>query len=130
MFNIFKNFPFAQNFVLIILLGLSVVTWTIAVGKIRSFKKILELNAKFQNDFWDCKSWSDARKIADASNCEMANLAKVGFKEFDAYVSKNASVKYSGELSEILDRPLRQYIQYILRGSESGIAVLASTGSG
>ena len=117
------------DLVLVILIVLSIATWTITAGKIRAFKKLLASNAKFQEEFWNCEKWEDARRITSSSDCEMAGLARIGFKEFDAYVSKNPSVKYLGELPDILDRPLRQHIQQILRANESGLAILASIGS-
>lgn len=117
------------DLVLVVLVVLSVVTWTITAGKIRAFKRLLAVNAKFQAEFWNCKTWLDARQVTESSDCEMASVARVGFKEFDAYVSKNPSMKYLGELPDILDRPLRQHIQQILRTNESGLAILASVGS-
>jgi biopolymer transport protein ExbB len=38
-------------------------------------------------------------------------------------------LKYAGEIHEILERPMRQEIQKILRGQEKGLAELASIGS-
>jgi len=56
-------------------------------------------------------------------------LAKLGFKEFNEYINNPGSLKFAGDVQEVLDRPMRQEIQRILRRHERGLAELASIGS-
>jgi biopolymer transport protein ExbB len=56
-------------------------------------------------------------------------LAQTGFKEFHEYLKNPGSLKFSGDVHEVLERPMRQEIQKILRRHERGLAELASIGS-
>ena len=120
---------FIVDIVLVLLVALSIVTWTVAVIKLRLFKRLLVLNQLFQDEFWASNNFESARKVTLRHSCEMATIAKLGFDEIDAYKNKHASLKYAGELEDVLIRPLQQEIQKTLRHNESGMAVLATIGS-
>lgn len=120
---------FIVNAVLIILILLSVFTWTIAVVKMKQFKRLSLANQSFQDQFWDAASWRDGLTVVEANNCEFAKLAQVGVAELNEYQQNPGSLKYAGDVHEILERPMRQEIQKILRTQEKGMAELASIGS-
>lgn len=120
---------FIVDIVLVLLVALSIVTWTVAVIKLRLFKRLVVLNQLFQDEFWASNHFESARKVTLKHSCEMATIAKLGFDEIDAYKNKHASLKYAGELEDVLIRPLQQEIQKTLRHNESGMAVLATIGS-
>jgi len=120
---------FIVNAVLIILILLSVFTWTIAVVKMKQFKRLSLDNQSFQDQFWDAASWRDGLSVVEANNCEFAKLAQVGVAELNEYQQNPGSLKYAGDVHEILERPMRQEIQKILRTQEKGMAELASIGS-
>ena len=120
---------FIVNAVLVILILLSVFTWTIAVVKMKQFKRLSLANQSFQDQFWDAASWHDGLTVVDANNCEFARLAQVGVAELNEYQQNPGSLKYAGDVHEILERPMRQEIQKILRTQEKGMAELASIGS-
>lgn len=120
---------FIVNAVLVILILLSVFTWTIAVVKMKQFKRLSLANQSFQDQFWDAASWHDGLTVVEANNCEFAKLAQVGVAELNEYQQNPGSLKYAGDVHEILERPMRQEIQKILRTQEKGMAELASIGS-
>jgi biopolymer transport protein ExbB len=120
---------FIVNAVLVILILLSVFTWTIAVVKMNQFKRLSLANQSFQDQFWDAASWRDGLTVVEANNCEFAKLAQVGVAELNEYQQNPGSLKYAGDVHEILERPMRQEIQKILRTQEKGMAELASIGS-
>lgn len=120
---------FIVNAVLVILIFLSVVTWTIAVVKIRQFKKLHIENNQFQEQFWNAKSWQDGSDIAQKHTCELAQIAKSAYKEFDDFQLNPEAIKYAGDIHEVLERPMQQETQRILRVQEKGMAELASIGS-
>jgi biopolymer transport protein ExbB len=120
---------FIVNGVLVVLIVLSAITWTIAVVKVRQFKKIQVQNHQFQEAFWNTNSWQAGAELARQSDCELAQIAKVGFKEFDELQSNSQALKYSGDIHEVLARPMYQKIQKLLRTQEKGMAELASIGS-
>ncbi|MBU3599089.1 MotA/TolQ/ExbB proton channel family protein [Polynucleobacter sp. 30F-ANTBAC] len=120
---------FIVNAVLLILIFLSVFTWTIAVVKIKQFKRLTESNQLFQSRFWNAVDWDDGLQIIEENNCEFAKLAKVGIAELKDYEKNPSSLKYMGDAHDILERPIHQEIQKILRTQEKGMAELASIGS-
>jgi biopolymer transport protein ExbB len=117
------------NLVLLILIALSVVTWSIAILKIKQLKKVAEETANFTESFWNAADWSAGESIANAAQGDVASLAQLGFKEFNEYVKNPGSLKFAGDVHEVLERPMRQEIQKILRRHERGMAELASIGS-
>ena len=120
---------FIVNSVLVVLIILSAVTWTIAVVKIRQFKKLHLENGSFQEKFWNADSWQTGVIIANQSDCELARIAQTGFKEFEDFHVNPQVLKYSGDIHDVLERPMHQEMQKILRLQEKGMAELASIGS-
>jgi biopolymer transport protein ExbB len=120
---------FIVNFVLLMLIFLSVVTWSIAILKIKQLKKVaIETNA-FTDSFWNATDWSAGESLAKSSPGDVAALAQLGFAEFNEYNKNPGSLKFAGDVHEVLERPLHQEIQKILRRHERGLAELASIGS-
>jgi biopolymer transport protein ExbB len=120
---------FIVNLVLLILIVLSIVTWSIAILKIKQLKKVaIETNA-FTESFWNAPDWSAGELLANTAQGDVASLAQLGFTEFNEYVKNPGSLKFAGDVHEVLERPMRQEIQKILRRHERGMAELASIGS-
>jgi biopolymer transport protein ExbB len=120
---------FIVNLVLLILIVLSIVTWSIAILKIKQLKKVaIETNA-FTESFWNAPDWSAGELLANTAQGDVASLAQLGFTEFNEYVKNPGSLKFAGDVHEVLERPMRQEIQKILRRHERGLAELASIGS-
>jgi biopolymer transport protein ExbB len=108
---------------------LSIVTWSIAILKIKQLKKVaIETNA-FTESFWNAPDWSAGELLANTAQGDVASLAQLGFTEFNEYVKNPGSLKFAGDVHEVLERPMRQEIQKILRRHERGMAELASIGS-
>jgi biopolymer transport protein ExbB len=120
---------FIIHSVLVILIFLSVVTWTIAIVKIKQFKRSALACHAFQEDFWNAKTWEEGLQLVNGNQSELAKVAQVGFNEYQEYQKNPAGLKYAGEIHEILERPMRQELQKILRIQEKGLAELASIGS-
>lgn len=117
------------NLVLLVLIGLSVVTWSIAILKIKQLKKVSVETIAFTESFWSATDWSTGELAANRAYGDIASLAKLGFKEFNEYLKNPGSLKFAGDVHEVLERPMRQEIQKILRRHERGLAELASIGS-
>lgn len=120
---------FIIHSVLVILIFLSVVTWSIAIVKIKQFKRSAQACHTFQENFWNAKTWEEGLQIVNSNQSELAKLAQVGFTEYQEYQKNPDGLKYAGEIHEILERPMRQELQKILRIQEKGLAELASIGS-
>lgn len=117
------------NLVLLILIVLSVVTWSIAILKIKQLKKVALETASFTESFWNAPDWVSGEALTHSSKGDVAVLAQTGFNEFNEYLKNPGSLKFSGDVHEVLVRPMRQEIQKILRRHERGLAELASIGS-
>ena len=117
------------NLVLVILIALSIATWSIAVLKIKHLKKVALETQQFNQTFWNAHSWEKGEAIAKDSKGDVAGLAMAGFEQFSEYQKNPGSLKFAGEIHEVLERPMRQEIQKILRRHEKGLAELASIGS-
>jgi len=120
---------FIVNLVLLILIALSVVTWSIAILKIKQLKKVAIETNTFTESFWNAPDWSAGELLAKSSQGDVASLAQLGFTEFNEYIKNPGSLKFAGDVHEVLERPMRQEIQKIIRRHERGLAELASIGS-
>lgn len=120
---------FIVNLVLLILIALSVVTWSIAILKIKQLKKVAAETNVFTDSFWNASDWAAGESLAKSAQGDVAALAQLGFAEFNEYVKNPGSLKFAGDVHEVLERPMRQEIQKILRRHERGLAELASIGS-
>ncbi|MBU3584571.1 MotA/TolQ/ExbB proton channel family protein [Polynucleobacter sp. AM-26B4] len=120
---------FIVHSVLAILVALSIATWSIAIIKIKQLKKVALETTNFTQSFWSAKDWKAGEAVTFEHQGDVAALAKLGFKEFNEYISNPGSLKFAGDVQEVLDRPMRQEIQRILRRHERGLAELASIGS-
>jgi biopolymer transport protein ExbB len=117
------------HLVLVVLIALSVATWSIAILKIKLLKKVALETQQFNQTFWNANSWERGEAIAKDSKGDVAGLAMAGFEQFSEYQKNPSSLKFAGEIHEVLERPMRQEIQKILRRHEKGLAELASIGS-
>jgi biopolymer transport protein ExbB len=120
---------FIVHLVLVVLIALSIATWSIAILKIKLLKKVALETQEFNQSFWNANSWEKGQAIAKESKGDVAGLAMAGFEQFAEYQKNPGSLKFAGEIHEVLERPMRQEIQKILRRHERGMAELASIGS-
>ncbi|MEN9931416.1 MAG: hypothetical protein RL604_1663, partial [Pseudomonadota bacterium] len=117
------------HLVLVVLIILSIATWSIAILKLKLLKKVAAETQEFNQAFWNANSWEKGQTIAKDAKGDVAGLAVAGFEQFAEYQKNPGSLKFAGEIHEVLERPMRQEIQKILRRHEKGMAELASIGS-
>jgi biopolymer transport protein ExbB len=117
------------DFVLVILVCLSVLSWVIAIYKIRQEQKKIEEAKKFSDIFWSSESWDAARQVVVSDDSDLSELARSGYAVYDEYLTNPHSLKHAGEVNEVLERPLRHKAEELLRAREKGLSELASIGS-
>lgn len=120
---------FLVNLALVLLAILSVISWVLIIQKIKQEKVITAEANEFSALFWSCKGWRDARLAIKDNETDLAQLAKAGFVVYDEYLKNPHSLSNAGEINEVLERPLRQKAEEILRRRERGLNELASIGS-
>jgi len=115
--------------VLLVLIAMSILTWTIAFIKFRNFGRADKQSASFQKAFWDARDWSAGQKVADDAQGDLATLAKSGYTEYDAFMKNPVSLRFIGEPAEVLQQPMRRTLANIIRHHEHGLSELATVGA-
>lgn len=126
--NISVNSPVVAGTLLVLVL-LSVATWSIALYKLRRQVQDRKRNGVFQGAFWAAGDWRSAENVAERGEGDIARLAKAGFTELKALGSDRQDLMHTGAPQELLERQLRQQVQNIKRYHERGLAELATIGS-
>ncbi len=114
---------------LLLLVVLSVVTWSIALFKLWKQYESRQHDQRFNREFWAVREWNEAEKVAGHSKGDIARLAQAGFAELENLNSAQQDLKHSGAPQDVLERMLRQQLQNIQRFHERGLAELATIGS-
>jgi len=114
---------------LLLLIGLSVVTWSIALFKAWKRFQAKKQDKAFIDRFWATHEWADAEKVATESEGDFAHLAQAGFAELKALGEARQDLQHQGSPQDLLERQLRQQLQNIQRRHERGQAELATIGS-
>ena len=129
MSNLFAvNSPIVAG-TLLVLITLSVVTWSIALLKLRRQVQDRRLNRGFLAEFWVARDWQAAADVAARGEGDVARLAQAGFAELKTLGADRQDLMHTGAPQEVLERQLRQQVQNIQRHHERGLAELATIGS-
>lgn len=122
------NSPVVSGTLLLLIL-LSIATWSIAFYKLKRQLQDKKLNREFQQAFWAAKDWQQAAQQAAQSEGNVATLAQAGFAELKALNSDRQDLMHAGTPQDALERQMRQQVQNIQRLHERGLAELASIGA-
>jgi len=114
---------------LVLLVILSVATWSIALFKLWRQTRDRRRNRIFHGSFWAARDWGQAAGVASTGEGDVAGLAQAGFSELKALSSDRQDLIHTGAPQEVLERQLRQQVQNIQRYHERGLAELATIGS-
>jgi biopolymer transport protein ExbB len=129
MSNLFSiNSPIVYMTLLLLIL-LSIVTWSIAIFKLWKQWQGKKDDRAFNDSFWTVHEWSKAGAVAQHSEGDIARLAQAGFAELKTLAEAQQDLKHLGAPHEVLERQLRQQLQNIQRFHERGLAELATIGS-
>jgi len=129
MNNLFSvNSPIVSGTLLVLIL-LSVATWSIALFKLWRQVQDRKRNHVFHKSFWAARDWANAEEEAGRGMGDTARLAQAAFAEIRTLSTHPQGLMHSGAPQEILERQLRQQVQNIQRYHERGLAELATIGS-
>lgn len=117
------------NIVLGLLILLSVITWVLAIYKFLQNRKASQNDRAFSESFWDCTNWEEARVAVLDNKTDLGQIANTGFIVYAEYLSNPQTLRNAGEVNEVLERPLQQKAEEIMRQREKGLNELASIGS-
>ena len=114
---------------LLLLILLSIATWSIAVFKLWKQWQAKKHDRVFNDSFWAVREWGEAGKVAQGSQGDIARMAQAGFAELKTLNAAQQDLKHSGAPHDVLERMLRQQLQNLQRYHERGLAELATIGS-
>ena len=117
------------DIVLGLLVLLSMFTWVLAMYKFLQNCKARKNDRMFSQVFWSCNNWEEARAAVIDNTTDLGQIANAGFIVYDEYLSNPHSLRHAGEVNEVLERPLQQKAEEIMRQREKGLNELASIGS-
>lgn len=123
---------------LLILVGMSVLSWAVGLSKWKHFKQLLKSNSAFLNHFWKANSLDSLfADLKDFPHSSVARVFQAGFSELKKLAEKNQSkAKGAPDESEIklsgidnMERALKQAVENEVALMESRLSWLATTGS-
>lgn len=129
MSNLFAINSVVVFVTLILLIILSIVTWSIAIFKTWKQQQSKKQDKEFIERFWAASEWTEAEKVARDSQGDFARLAQAGFSELKTLGEVKQDLKHLGKPHDVLERQLVQQLQNIQRRHERGQAELATIGS-
>jgi biopolymer transport protein TolQ len=128
--NLFIHASLVVQMVVLLLLGVSVISWAAIFRKIFALKKINRVNDEFERDFWSGKSLNELFGAAshDAKGAgPMGRIFASGMREFQKL--RERRISDSGLLMEGARRAMRASFQREMDEIESNLSFLASVGS-
>ncbi len=114
---------------LVILVLLSIATWSIGLIKLRQWRRASREEAAFLQAFWKERGWTQRAQLAREGQGEFAQLARTGFQTCNELAGEEGQGLDPADLQEILGRQLHKQILLNARRRERGLAELASIGS-
>lgn len=115
---------------LLILIGFSVLTWSIILVKAWDQWKLQRANRAYLRAFWSAPDLASVAESGMAYGGPLARVAVAGLEVLrDPSTGNSPNLERSGDRQDILERSLRQRIQQERQQIEQGLTVLASIGS-
>lgn len=114
---------------LVVLVVLSIVTWSIGLIKVRQWRRAARQETAFLEAFWKERGWAQRAQAAREGEGDFAELARTGFQTCQELAGEEGEGCEPHELQEILARELRKQVMIQARRRERGLAELASIGS-
>ena len=130
LLELIQNASFLVQFVMLILLAASVVSWTMIFNKLSAFKKLRRSSDRFEADFWSggelnvlYREWTaDERRLSG-----MSTIFAAGYREYNR-LSQSAQVS-RGDLVDGVHRAMRVALSREVEAVESNLSFLATVGS-
>ncbi len=125
------------QFTLLVLAGLSIVSWAIIFHKIRYFKALQMANLPFEDSFWKASSLDEVfASLADHPQSSLAQVFRAGYTELRKMADSTLAEK-TEESSEApllsgidnLERALKKSVDLEISKMDSRLGWLATTGS-
>ncbi|MES2965097.1 MAG: MotA/TolQ/ExbB proton channel family protein [Bdellovibrionota bacterium] len=130
--------PFVQ-FLLLLMIALSVGSWAIMYSKRSQLRTLREANMKFNDQFWKAGSLEDVfEKVGDGKGSNVARIFKAAFLELQRIAESGLAGPKSSVVGDAaprlsgldnLERTIRKSIENEIAVAESRLNFLATVGS-
>ena len=118
----------AVQFLLIVLIIMSVISWAIIFSKRKTFKSVTEENEKFLDLFWSAATLEQVKdKLDRHGESPLSRIFNSGYTELERVRRKNIDVLGPG--TQNLERALRKGQDQEVSFLEEKLSFLATTGS-
>jgi biopolymer transport protein TolQ len=128
--HLLLNASWVVQLVVLLLLGVSVVSWAAIFRKVRALKRVNQLNDDFERDFWSGKSLNELFSAA-TQNAKLAGpmerIFASGMREYQKL--RERRITDSSLLMDGARRAMRASFQREMDAVESNLTLLASAGS-
>lgn len=119
---------FAVQFLLLVLIGMSIFSWAIIFKKRQLFRQVREDNEKFLDLFWSASTLEQVKdKLDRHGESPLSRIFNAGFTELERVRRKNNPTL--GDGIDNLERSLRKGQDQEMSSLEEKLAFLATTGS-
>src|SRR3546814_4453140 len=129
LLTIMLNASIPVQLVILVLVGISILSWTYIFSKRPSIKRAAEQTGRFEDDFWAGGDLSVLQQAVSSRRAEHGSLARI----FDAGMTEFVKARHNNSASDaMLDGPRRAMqatYQREMDGLESHLNFLASAGS-
>ena len=128
--HLLLNASWVVQLVVLLLLGVSVVSWAAIFRKVLALKRVNQLNDEFERDFWSGKSLNELFSAA-TQNAKLAGpmerIFASGMREYQKL--RERRISDSSLLMDGARRAMRASFQREMDAVESNLTLLASAGS-
>ena len=87
---------------LVLLILLSIATWSIALFKLWKQWEAKKYDREFNDSFWSAREWKEAEKATEDSQGDIARLAQAGFAELKTLNEVQQDLKHLGAPRDVL----------------------------
>ena len=130
IFNLITEASFVVQFVMLLLLIVSVASWTFIFSKRKELNQAIEINDEFEEQFWSGVALADLYRKLAAKDFEPEGIEKIflaGYKEFSR-MRQTGNVE-PGVQVESAQRVMRIELSRELERLDEHLAFLATVGS-
>ena len=128
--SLLLNASWVVQFVVVLLVGVSIASWAAIFRKIIALKKVQKLNDDFDREFWSGTSLNDLFAAANQNAKHSGSMERIfasGMREYQKL--RERSIKDPGTLLDGARRAMRASYQRELDAIESNLSFLATVGS-
>lgn len=132
VFGLFMHADFIVQFVMLLLLGMSVWCWTIIISKRISLKKLNRRADKFEEAFWSGESLDKLfQRVRKSAPDPMLTTFTAGMEEWQSGVASGIprTESLQASLKQRVERAMSLAIVREMESMERGMTFLATTGS-